>query len=295
MNFKLTRFAPTPSGFLHLGNLFSFLATKVLAEQHNVQILLRIDDLDRERYRAEYVQDIFDTLDYMELAYDRGPKNLKEFENQWSQIHRIELYKTGLEELKAKNLIFACDCSRKKIHEMDSSGYYLGHCQDRRIPLDRKEAAWRFNGLETDFVTLNSYPNQVNSTLFLPTDIAFFILRKKDNQPTYQLTSLVDDLHFGVDLIIRGQDLYSSSLAQLALAEKLSKSEFLKTTFFHHRILKGEKKKKLSKSDGATSVQWLRNSGKTPADIYRLIGGFVNDPSIEDYPTFKDFFLKTFS
>jgi glutamyl/glutaminyl-tRNA synthetase len=292
MNFKLTRFAPTPSGFLHLGNLYSFLVTKVLAEKHGAKIILRIDDLDQERYREEYVQDIFDTLDFMELSYELGPKNLQEFQNEWSQVHRMEQYQPALEELSEKKLVFACDCSRKKIQEMDSSGYYLGHCQDRRIPLDRKEVAWRFNALETDFVKLKSYPNQLNTSLVLPTDIAFSILRKKDLQPAYQLTSLIDDLLFGVDLIVRGQDLYSSSLAQLALAEKLSKSEFQNITFFHHPVLKGPKKKKLSKSDGSTSIRTIRESGKKLKDVYKTLGEYLGNPEIKDFESFKAQFLK---
>lgn len=292
MNFKLTRFAPTPSGFLHLGNLYSFLVTKVLAEKHGAGILLRIDDLDQDRFREEYTQDIFDTLDFMELSYELGPKNVKEFESEWSQIHRMEQYRAALEELSEKRLVFACDCSRKKIQEMDSSGYYLGHCQDRRIPLDRKEVTWRFNALETDFVSLKSYPSQLDSSLILPTDVAFSVLRKKDQQPAYQLTSLIDDLHFGVDLIVRGQDLYSSSLAQLALAEKLSKPQFLETTFLYHQILKGPKKKKLSKSDGSTSIKSMRDSGKKPKDVYQTLGEYLGNPEIKDFESFKAQFLK---
>jgi glutamyl-tRNA synthetase len=294
MDFNLTRFAPTPSGFLHLGNLHSFLLTKILAEKHQAKILLRIDDLDRDRFREEYVQDIFDTLDFMEIKYDLGPKNLKEFESEWSQVHRLEKYELALEELRARKLVFACDCSRKKIQEMDSSGYYLGHCQDRRIPLDRKEVAWRFNALETDFVSLKSYPSHFDSSLILPTDVAFSVLRKKDQQPAYQLTSLIDDLHFGIDLIVRGRDLYSSSLAQLALAEKLSKPQFLETTFFHHPILKGPKKKKLSKSDGSTSIKSMRESGKKPQDIYQTLGEYLGKPEIKDFESFRDHIEITF-
>ncbi len=67
MTFSLTRIAPTPSGFLHLGNAYSFLVTKALAEKHGTKILLRIDDLDRERFRTEYVEDVFETLDFLEI------------------------------------------------------------------------------------------------------------------------------------------------------------------------------------------------------------------------------------
>jgi glutamyl-tRNA synthetase len=127
--------------------------------------------------------------------------------------------------------------------------------------------------------------------LVLPADIAFFILKKKDQQPAYQLISLLDDLHFGVDLIVRGQDLYSSSLAQLALAEKLSKPEFQDITFFHHPILKGPKKKKLSKSDGSTSIKSMRDSGKKPRDVYQILGEYLGNLEIMDFESFKAQFL----
>jgi glutamyl-tRNA synthetase len=88
MKFAQTRIAPTPSGYLHLGNAYSFLLTKALAKKHGAKILLRIDDLDRDRYRPEYVEDIFATLDFLEIKIDQGPKNSKEMESTWSQVHR---------------------------------------------------------------------------------------------------------------------------------------------------------------------------------------------------------------
>ena len=238
MEFKLTRIAPTPSGFLHLGNLYSFLITRVLAERHGAKILLRIDDLDRERFKTEYVQDIFDTLDFMEIGYDLGPKNLQEFDAEWSQIHRLPQYEAGLQKLSAEKILFACDCSRKKIQQMDSSGYYLGHCQDRRIPLDRPDVAWRFNTFIADFIQIQQYPANLQSHV-LPEDTAFFVVRKKDKQPAYQLTSLIDDLHFGVDLIVRGTDLFGSTLAQQLIAQALENTSFSQVNFLHHTLLKG--------------------------------------------------------
>lgn len=287
MEFNLTRIAPTPSGFLHLGNLYSFLITKALAQKHGAKILLRIDDLDRERFRTEYVQDIFDTLDFMEISYDLGPRNLHEFDSEWSQNHRLSLYEEGLEKLKAQNVLFSCDCSRKKIQQMDSSGYYLGHCQDRRIPLDRQEVAWRFNTFTADFIKIKEYPNQFKSYT-LPEDTAFFVVRKKDRFPAYQLTSLIDDLHFGVDLIIRGTDLFGSTLAQQLVAETLGDKSFRDVTFLHHKLLKGPNKEKLSKSEGSTSIQFLRKEGKTPTDIYRILGLISGSKEpIVDFESFK--------
>jgi glutamyl/glutaminyl-tRNA synthetase len=270
MNFNLTRIAPTPSGFLHLGNAFSFLKTKALAEKHGAKILLRIDDLDRERYRKEYVQDIFDTLDFLEIKIDLGPKNMLEFENEWSQIHRMPKYEEALLRLESSKKVFACDCSRKKIQQLDPSGYYLGQCLERRLALDKPEVAWRIDTSESDFIQYIEYPDQQKSGL-IQQDSMFYVVRKKDGLPAYHLTSLIDDLHFGVDLIVRGNDLFPSTLAQLDLARNLGDEKFRQITFHHHSLIRGPKQEKLSKSDGSTSIQFLRKAGKTLADIKKMI------------------------
>jgi glutamyl/glutaminyl-tRNA synthetase len=273
MNFNLTRIAPTPSGFLHLGNAYSFLKTKALADQHHAKILLRIDDLDRERYRPEYVQDIFDTLDFLEIKIDLGPKNLKEFETEWSQVHRIEKYKEALSRLESIKKVFACDCSRKKIQQLDPSGYYLGQCLERRhpLPLDKPEVAWRMDTSESDFLYFTEYPGLQKSGL-IQQDSMFYVVRKKDGLPAYQLTSLIDDLHFGVDLIVRGNDLFPSTLAQLDLARNLGLEKFNRITFHHHALIRGPKQEKLSKSEGSTSIQYLRKEGKTLQEVKAMIG-----------------------
>ncbi|RAI93995.1 glutamate--tRNA ligase family protein [Algoriphagus yeomjeoni] len=287
MNLKLTRIAPTPSGLLHLGNLYSFLVTKALAEETGAKILLRIDDLDRERYRTEYVQDIFDTLEFMEISYEQGPKTVQDFEQEWSQIHRMNSYLEALEEIREKRLVFACDCTRKKIQQLDSSGYYLGHCQVRNIPLERADTCWRMDTFETDFIKVKTYAAGEKSYT-LPEDSAFFIVRKKDKLPAYQLTSVIDDVQYGVDLIVRGNDLLGSTLDQQIVANGLELTSFQEATFHHHQLLKGPKNKKLSKSEGATSIQFLRKEGKKPTDMYRLLGEMIGAKEpIEDFEMFK--------
>lgn len=287
MDLKLTRIAPTPSGFLHLGNLYSFLVTKALAEKTGAKILLRIDDLDRDRYKTEYVQDIFDTLDFMEISYDLGPKTVQEFEKEWSQIHRMSSYLEALEQIREKKLVFACNCTRKKIQQLDSSGYYLGHCQVRNIPLERAETCWRMDTFETDFIKVKTYSEGVKSYT-LPEDSAFFIVRKKDKLPAYQLTSVIDDVHYGVDLIVRGNDLLGSTLDQQIVANELNLTSFQEATFHHHILIKGPTNKKLSKSSGANSIHFLRNEGKKPADIYQILGEMIGskDPII-DFEMFR--------
>ncbi len=286
MKFAQTRIAPTPSGFLHLGNAYSFLLTKALAEKHGAKILLRIDDLDRERYRQEYVQDIFDTLDFLEIQTHQGPSSVAELESQWTQLERMPLYQEAMEKLQESRLLFSCTCTKSQILQIDPRGIYLGQCMDRRMPLDKNEAAWRINTLDADFLDYIAYPSTKKSAL-IPEEASCYVVRKKDKFPAYQLSSLVDDLHFGIDLIVRGQDLFPSTLAQLDLARILGKQEFAKTTFYHHPLLKGPDQSKLSKSAGAFSIRQLRQEGKSLGDVFQLLGKSLGIQ--EEIKSFQEF------
>lgn len=286
MKFAQTRIAPTPSGFLHLGNAYSFLLTKALAEKHGAKILLRIDDLDRERYRQEYVQDIFDTLDFLEIQTHQGPSSVAELESQWTQLERMPLYQEAMEKLQESRLLFSCTCTKSQILQIDPRGIYLGQCMDRRMPLDKNEAAWRINTLDADFLDYIAYPSTKKSAL-IPEEASCYVVRKKDKFPAYQLSSLVDDLHFGIDLIVRGQDLFPSTLAQLDLARILGKQEFAKTTFYHHPLLKGPDQSKLSKSAGAFSIRQLRQEGKSLGVVFQLLGKSLGIQ--EEIKSFQEF------
>ena len=105
----------------------------------------------------------------------------------------------------------------------------------------------------------------------LPAAMQDFVVRKKDGYPAYQLASVIDDLHFGVDLVVRGEDLYDSTLAQSCLASRLQAEAFQKLTFHHHSLLTTLPGKKLSKSAGDTSIRYLREQGKKPPDVYTEI------------------------
>jgi glutamyl-tRNA synthetase len=272
--YTLTRLAPTPSGYLHLGNIYSFLLTFKIADHYKARILLRIDDMDRERVKQEYIQDIFDTLDFMELPYDLGPKNPKDFENMYSQKNRLPLYLDALETLKKSGNLFACNCSRTKILEMNPTGEYTGYCRNRKLAFNRKNMSWRFRVDAQEPISFKDIELGVK-TERLPGILADFIVRRKDGLPAYQLTSLIDDLYFGVDLIIRGEDLLGSTLAQVYLSKHLPQNKFEGTGFFHHKLLKRDDGLKLSKSAGDTSVQFLRKSGKKKEDIFEMIGKWM--------------------
>jgi len=251
------------------------MITSKLARESGAKVLLRIDDLDRPRVDERYVQDIFETLDFLGIEWDEGPRDVADFESAWSQLHRMELYRAALRELREMGVLFACSCSRTQIVREAGGGVYPGTCREKGLSLDAPDVSWR---LRTDMAQELAVRGVDGSMTRGRLDITMrdFVVRKKDGFPAYQLTSVVDDLHFGVDLIVRGQDLWPSTLAQVYLASLLPEGKALgKACFYHHELLRGADGGKFSKSEGATSIQFLRKEGRRREDIYGMIGAFL--------------------
>lgn len=266
--FQLTRLAPTPSGYLHLGNVYSFSITARLAELTGAETLLRIDDLDRIRVRPGYLQDIFDTLSFLGIPWQQGPRDLADFENNFSQSTRELLYQKRLELLASAGLVYACNCTRAQLEAHGEAGY-PGHCRDKQLPLDGPDSCWRFRTDASIMIEVNTL-DRGNVRTTLPATMHDFVVRKKDGHAAYQLASLCDDIHFGTDLIVRGADLWDSTLAQLTLAKVLGEHSFAAATFYHHQLFY-EQGGKLSKTTGAASVHFMRSSGATADEIFERV------------------------
>lgn len=274
-SYRKTRIAPTPSGFLHLGNVLSFSITASLARKYGASILLRIDDLDQPRVNEQYIQDIFDTLNFLEIPWDEGPRDVKEFKDRYSQQHRMPLYEQAIAELRDKSLVFACTCSRRQATAGSACNCF------GRWGLLTENASLRFITGDRVRLAIKSYNGQIQS-IALPKDMKDFVIKRKDGLPAYQLTSMIDDLFYGIDLIVRGEDLWPSTLAQYELALALGRDDFRDIGFFHHPLLNETSGKKLSKSAGSTSVRYLREIGKSPADIFMLLATMfrIDEPVI---------------
>lgn len=246
-----TRYAPTPSGYLHLGNLYSFILTAILARDSGASILLRIDDMDRERFRPEYLQNIFETLRYFDLPWQEGPENSADFLHSWSQQHRMDSYTKALDELRQKGLLYACACTRTDLQKAGLLSGCIGNCSSR-YTLDDPDLNWRYRTPEQ-----SSFPVSMKD----------FIVRKRDGLPAYQLCSVVDDALFGINLVVRGVDLLESSIAQIALSHSLENNSYATAVHIHHALLTDKAGHKLSKSEGAKSLHTLLKNGCTPSQL----------------------------
>jgi glutamyl-tRNA synthetase len=240
------RYAPTPSGYLHEGNALNFWLNRELARRTNGRILLRIDDLDASRKRAEYVQDVFDTLHWLGLGWDEGPRNVADFEGQWSQRHRVGAAHHILGILRQKGLLFACAKSRNELAQY--GGDYPEAFREQGLSLDAPDLAWRLR-------TPRGFAMQD------------FVVRRRDGIPAYQVMSVADDLHFGITDIVRGADLEPSSKAQYYLAGQAELQAFLDIRIWHHPLVLDEWGEKQSKSAGAASLRAQRDSGQSAKSL----------------------------
>lgn len=265
-----SRIAPTPSGLLHIGNGINFIITWALTRAAGGQLLLRIDDLDKARYRREYVEDIFTTLKWLGIDYDEGPTSVVDFEENWSQHHRLDRYFNLLTELKAEGYLFACTCSRKDIRDQSADGQYPGTCLNRNIPFDQEGVAWRIKAPNsTSSIEIINWHKGVSKESLNELDA--FVVRQKNGLPSYQIASLADDEYFGINLIVRGEDLWTSSLSQQYLAQLLHLPDFPDSHFLHHTLIRdGDGREKLSKSKGANALQSWREQGQSPAILYQM-------------------------
>ncbi|HET97635.1 MAG TPA: tRNA glutamyl-Q synthetase [Desulfurivibrio alkaliphilus] len=272
-----SRLAPTPSGYLHLGNALNFLLTWLLVRRQGGVLRLRIDDADASRSRPEFVADIFRQLEWLGLTWDEGPSGPDDFAARYSQLQRLELYRSLLARLADSGQLFFCTCSRRQINQATPDGLYPGTCRGRR-DLPAAPHAIRIQVPPEWSVSLPLAATPPHPA----TPMGDFILWRRDDLPAYQLASLADDLADRINLVVRGRDLLASSAAQLFLASRLGGDgqDFWRAAFCHHPLIVAPGGRKLSKSDQDLSLAAMREHGVTPARIYREVAAFLGlDPA----------------
>jgi len=273
----LTRFAPAPTGWLHLGHALN--AEHVWGS--GARVLLRIEDHDRERCRPEYEVGILDDLDWLQYRPDVFPTDaFRAGRCDGRQSDRDVIYRDAVGELAARDVVYACDCSRKQVEERggrDAPGAsasdelrYDGYCRDRSLPL-ADGFGWRVRmepGVER-FVDAWQGPQEQDPSQ----QSGDVLIRDRLGNWTYQFAVSVDDFRQGIDLVIRGLDLLPSTGRQIRLARLLGRTA--PPAFRHHALIMKSADQKLSKSDDDTGIRDLHARGWTPERVRKAARGGV--------------------
>jgi glutamyl-tRNA synthetase/glutamyl-Q tRNA(Asp) synthetase len=271
----LTRFAPAPTGWLHLGHVLNAWYVWTLARVRGGRVLLRVEDHDRERCRPEFEAALLDDLDWLGFVPDVCPTQAYRGGTcDGRQSERGPLYLEAAERLRGQGLLYACGCSRREIQEASTQRiaapsssapaelWYDGRCRNRGQPL-ASGLGWRVRmdpGVEIfDDAALG--PQEQS-----PADqCGDLLVRDRAGNWTYQFAVTVDDWLQGIDLVIRGTDLLASTGRQIRLARLLGRTT--PPTFVHHPLIMKSPQQKLSKSDCDTGVRELRASGWTREQV----------------------------
>jgi len=253
----LTRFAPAPTGFLHLGHVVNALYVWGLAEADGGRVRLRIEDHDRQRSRPAFEAAILEDLAWLGFEAD-GPLV--------TQSARDPLYRAALDVLVRQGLVYGCSCTRADLQQLpagaDGERRYPNTCRDRGLGLD-DGLGWR--------VRLEPAAEHFEDRLLGPQSqdpaeqCGDLLIRDRLGNWTYQLAVVVDDIEQGITDVIRGHDLLASTGRQIQLARLLGRDR--PPRFAHHPLVMKSPTEKLSKSDGATGIRELRAAGWTAAEV----------------------------
>ena len=258
-----TRFAPAPTGHLHLGHVVDALHVWGVARAHGGQVLLRIEDHDRSRCRPEFERALLDDLDWLGFTPDIGATGA--FRNGASPLRQsdnLRRYNAVLHGLATSELEYGCICTRRDIAEIAGDRFgeeipYPGTCANANHAL---AIARRFRTSDATEAFIDIRLGAQSQTP--GTDCGDFLVRDRNGNFTYQFCVTVDDWEQNIDVIIRGEDLLSSTGRQLQLARVLGRRT--PPQFLHHALLLRADGLKLSKSLGDTGVREMRNAGARP-------------------------------
>ncbi len=259
----LGRFAPAPSGRLHLGNLLCALLSWLSARSRGGRYLLRIEDLDTARCRPAYAAALEEDLKWLGLDWDEGG-SLGGPHGPSEQSRRTSLYAAALEALQRQGLVYPCFCTRAQLHAAsaphreDGLTVYPGTCRgltaaEIQERSKHRPPALRLRVPEETIRFTDGHMGAVSE--HLPTECGDFLLRRSDGLFAYQLAVVVDDAAMGVTEVVRGADLLSSTPRQLLLYRLLGLTP---PEFFHFPLLLDPQGRRLSKRDGALGLEALR-------------------------------------
>ncbi len=257
-----TRFAPAPTGFLHLGHLVNALYAWGIAGATGGRVILRIEDHDRQRSRHAFEAALLDDLERLGLIPDEPSiEELRAGPSAYRQSDDPAPYAAAADTLRAQGRVYACACSRAELLALRGPGC-PGGCRERSLPEDAPGSALRAALGEGDerFDDLLLGPQSGD-----PSAGGDLTLRDRHGNWSYPLCVVVDDARHGVDLVIRGRDLLEATPSQLRLGRLMGRGDA--PAFLHHPLLRKPSGAKLSKASHDTSLRDLLDGGATPGEL----------------------------
>lgn len=251
-----TRFAPSPTGYLHVGGARTALFSWLFARKHGGSFILRIEDTDLERSTAESINAILEGMAWLGLEYDEGP---------FYQTRRFDRYAQVTQELMDQGLAYRCDCTKERIDALREEALkrkqkprYDGHCRNRNPDPNRPHVI-RFRNPDAGLVVVDDL---VHGRITIDNDqLDDLILRRTDGSPTYNLTVVVDDMDMEITHVIRGDDHINNTPRQINILSALGREL---PRYAHLPMILGDDGSRLSKRHGAVSVVQYRDAGFLP-------------------------------
>ena len=273
----ITRFAPSPTGYLHIGNLRTALFNYLIARKSGGQFILRLDDTDQERSKQEYIDGIQEDLEWLGLGWDRIEQ----------QSRRLDRYAAAADQLRADGRFYECfetptelDLKRKKQLNMGKPPVYdraaLQMDDAMRLRMTAERAGyWRFL-LDQERI---EWEDGILGALSIDAaSVSDPVLIRADGQVLYTLASVVDDMDMGVTHIVRGSDHVTNTATQIQIIQALGGTP---PSFAHHSLLTGAQGEALSKRLGTLSLRDLRAAGVTPAALLSLLARLGSSQPVE--------------
>ena len=258
-----TRFAPSPTGYLHVGGARTALFSWLHARKHGGQFVLRIEDTDLERSTEESVNAILEGMAWLGLDYDEGP---------FYQTHRFDRYNEIIDRLVEQGLAYRCSCSKERLDRLREEQMarkekprYDGYCRTREVSPDEPHVV-RFRNPDEGVVV---FEDLVRGTMrFDNRELDDLIIRRSDGSPTYNLTVVVDDHDMGITHVIRGDDHINNTPRQINLLRALG---WDLPQYAHVPMILGDDGSRLSKRHGAVSVLQYRDDGFLPEALLNYL------------------------
>jgi glutamyl-tRNA synthetase len=258
-----TRFAPSPTGFLHVGGARTALFSYLFARKHGGAFVLRIEDTDLERSTAESVNAIMEGMTWLGLDYDEGP---------FFQTDRFDRYHQVIDDLLEKGLAYRCDCPKERLERLRDKQMaakvkprYDGHCRGRNIDVGQPHVIRFKNPVDGSVVVEDMIRGRM---AFANAELDDLIIRRSDGSPTYNLTVVVDDADMGITHVIRGDDHVNNTPRQMNILKALGQEV---PRYAHVPMILGPDGARLSKRHGAVSVVAYRERGYLPEALLNYL------------------------